>query len=266
MGSTSPFQTCWDRVARAEIHRQALIHVWAGLDTQSVYSSQAKVDPNGDGKFFLRTVQRDWLLPFSLELGEMLYQLRSALDSCVYDAACLEFKQCPPPDEERWNFPIFETPEKFDEGGVRRMKKLPDDMRGLLEAVQLYSGRRCQAYGMTWDIGQALFILNTWAKIDRHRRLNLAGTVFTKGALKFDLPKAGMSIESCDFEVGQHVLENDTEIARFRIRNFISGTKINVNCQFALEIIVNETPPGICKLQDAALTIGASVSAVREGF
>jgi hypothetical protein len=194
----------------------------------------------------------------------MLYQLRSALDSCVYDAACLEFKRCPPPDEERWNFPVFETPEKFNEG-VRRMKKLPDDMRRILEAVQPYSGTRCQAFGMTWDIGQVLFILNTWAKIDRHRRLNLAGTVFTKGALKFDLPKAGMSIESYDFEVGQHVLEDDAEIARFRIRNFIPGTEIHVNCQFALEIVVNEAP-GVCKLQDAALTMGTSVSAVREGF
>jgi hypothetical protein len=136
----SPFQTCWDRVDRAEVHRQALIEIWNGLDTYKVYRSEAKIDDDGNGKFFLRTIERDWLLPFSLQFGEMLYQLRAALDSCVYDAAVLEFGgQNPPPDEGQWNFPICATQKKFD-NAVGRMKKLPDRLRGLLEAVQLYSG------------------------------------------------------------------------------------------------------------------------------
>jgi hypothetical protein len=38
-----------------------------------------------------------------------------------------------------------------------------------------------------------------------------------------------------------------------------------MHAQFAFDILVNETP-GMCKLQDAALNMGCSVSAVRESF
>jgi hypothetical protein len=262
-----PFQTCWDRVDRAEVHRQALIGIWKSLDTQNVYASEAKVDDDGSGKFFFRTIERDWLLPFSLQMGEMLYQLRSGLESCVYDAAILEFDQNPPPDEKRWTFPIAETSEKFNDA-ARGMKKLPDNLRRLLEAVQPYAGATCGAkeIKMRWDLGQVLNILNLWAVIDRHRRLNLVGTAITTGRVKFNLPEgAGMSVESWDFEMGKHLLEHDTEIARFKIRNFVPGTQVNVDAQFSVEILVNEVP-GMAKLQDAALTMGMSVSAVRESF
>jgi hypothetical protein len=114
--------------------------------------------------------------------------------------------------------------------------------------------------------GRVLGILNLWAKVDRHRRLNLVGTAISKGNLGFGFPSgSGMSIESCDFEVGRHLLEHDTEVARFKVKNFIPGTQMNVNAQFALEVLVNEIP-GMCKIQDATFTMGVSVSAVRESF
>jgi hypothetical protein len=37
----------------------------------------------------------------SIEFGEMFYQLRAALDACVYESACLETGQTPPPDEAK---------------------------------------------------------------------------------------------------------------------------------------------------------------------
>lgn len=257
------FDTCWDRVARAEVHRQSLIQKWNGLETNDVYTSDAKVDDNGTGKFFIHTIKRDWLLPFSLQFGEMLYQLRSALDSCVYDAAVLEFKRYPPPDEEHWNFPICATAAKFKEA-TRRMKKLTGDMRRLLEAVQPYSGATGKAEGMEWDLGQTVNILNEWARIDRHRKLHLVGTAVSEGNLGFRLPR-GMRVESCDFQVGECLIEHDTEIARFRISNYIPGTKVYVNAKFAFEIVVDEVPR-MTRLQDAALAMGWSVSGIRESF
>jgi hypothetical protein len=260
----SPFQTCWDRVDRAEVHRQALIEIWNGLDTYKVYRSEAKIDDDGNGKFFLRTIGRDWLLPFSLQFGEMLYQLRAALDSCVYDAAVLEFGgQNPPPDEGQWNFPICATQKKFD-NAVGRMKKLPDRLRGLLEAVQLYSGAVGRSEGSEWDLGQVLWVLNEWARIDRHRRLHLAGTAVSTGHLGFE-GVAGMSVASCDFQIGEHLLEHDTEIARFKIAGWVPGAKMNVQGQFTFEIVVDEAPR-MFKLHDTALAMGLSVSGVRESF
>jgi hypothetical protein len=224
----------------------------------------AKIDDDGNGKFFIRTVQRDWLLPFSLQLGEMLYQLRAGLDSCVYDAAVLEFGgQNPPPDEEQWNFPICATQNKF-ENAARRMKNLPNRLRGVLEAVQPYTRAIGRVEGSEWDLGQVLYVLNEWARIDRHRRLHLAGTAISKGSLGFERV-AGMSVASCDFQVGEHLLEHDTEIARFKIAGWVRGAKMNVHGQFSFEIVVDEAPK-MFKLHDTALAMGLSVSGVRESF
>jgi hypothetical protein len=92
-----PFGTCWHRVARAEIHRQTLTKLWNSFNEKSAYVSRAYVDNDGTGKFLITPVERDWMLPFSLEFGEFLYQLRGALDACVYDAAALHFGENPPP-------------------------------------------------------------------------------------------------------------------------------------------------------------------------
>jgi hypothetical protein len=193
----------------------------------------------------------------------MLYQLRSALDSCVYDAAVLEFKEYPPPGEEQWNFPICASNQKFDQA-TRRMKKLTTDMRRLIEAVQPYSQAIGRSEGKEWDLGQTLGILNEWARIDRHRKLHLVGTAVSKGSLNFQSP-SGMGIEFCDFQSGEYLLEHNREVARFKVRNYAPGAKIHVSAQFAFEIVVDEVPR-MTRLQDAAMAMGLSVSGVRESF
>jgi hypothetical protein len=68
-----------------------------------------------------------------------------------------------------------------------------------------------------WDIGKVLNVLNLWAKIDRHRRLNLVGTAVSSGNVGFGFSPSGteMSVESFDYSVGAHLLENETELATF---------------------------------------------------
>jgi hypothetical protein len=131
-----PFQTCWERIERAEFHRQSIINLWSSFDTSEAYTSRPEVDNDGTGRFILEPVKRDWELPFSLELGEMLYHLRSALDSCVYDAAILKFKD-PPPNPKQWQFPITSDPADFKEA-IRHMKDIPPDIATILERVQGY--------------------------------------------------------------------------------------------------------------------------------
>lgn len=132
------FGTCWHRVARAEIHRQTLTKLWNSFNEKSAYVSRAYVDNDGTGKFLITPVERDWMLPFSLEFGEFLYQLRGALDACVYDTAALHFGQNPPPDEHQWEFKVAPSPAKFKES-ISRIKRLPDDVRLLMESVQPYT-------------------------------------------------------------------------------------------------------------------------------
>jgi hypothetical protein len=69
----------------------------------------------------------------------MLYQLRSALDSCFYDAAISKFGNDPPPNAKQWQFPITSDPSDFKEA-IRRMKDFPPDITAIIERVQGYSG------------------------------------------------------------------------------------------------------------------------------
>jgi hypothetical protein len=255
-----PFQTCWDRVDRAEVHRQSLINRWNAFDASQAYASRPEVDDDGTGRFFLEPVKLDWTLPFSLELGEMLYQLRSALDCCVYDAAVLKFGD-PPPNPKQWQFPITSDPDDFKEA-IRRMKDIPPDITAIIEGVQGYSGLACRFDGKQFDLGTMLVALNNWARIDRHRKLHLVGTALTGGSLMIVLP-VEMGIEYCNF-IGGDVLENQCEIARFKISNFEPGATLHFQPAFALEIMVDESPRA--RLQEMALGMGIGVSAVREMF
>jgi hypothetical protein len=257
----SPFQNCWDRVDRAEVHRQSLINRWNAFDTTQAYASRPEVDSDGTGRFFLEPVKRDWVLPFSLELGEMLYQLRSALDSCVYDAAALKFGSDPPPNAQQWQLPITSDPADFKEA-IRRMKDIPPDIAAIIERVQGYSGLACRFDGKQFDLGTMLVALNNWARIDRHRKLHLVGTALTGGSLVIGYP-IEMGIEYCHF-VGSDILENQSEIARFKISNFVPGATLHFQPKFALEIMVDEVPRA--RLQEMALGMGIGVSAVREMF
>jgi hypothetical protein len=245
------------------MHRQALIEVWNGLDTNNIYTSVPKINDDGTGEFFITPVKPDWVLPFSLQFGEMLYQLRGALDSVVYDAACLKFSQDPPPDEQKWSFPVCPDPDKFEEA-MRRMKNMPNDVRGLIEAVQPYAGAtgRHRDKGWAWDIGQSLAVLNDWARIDRHRRLHIVGTTPTEGNLRIGVPP-GMTLEYCNFTVGV-VLENDSKIAEFKIANYVPGADIHFQPKFTFDITVDEAPKSL--LHDVSIATSLSVQIVRENF
>ena len=210
----------------------------------------------------LKPDNSDWSLPFALQFGEMLYQLRGALDSCVYDAAILKFGDNPPPYPETWQLPITKNPDDFKKA-MRKMKHLPSDIAAIIQAIQGYSGMTCTINGNQYDLGQTLVIVNEWARIDRHRKLHVVGSAFTGGNLEIGSPK-DMGVEYCIFSNG-HMLEEQNEIARFKIRNYIPGAKgYHLIPKLAFEVMVNEAP--VVRFNEIALAAGMCVSAVREMF
>ncbi len=81
--------------------------------------------------------------------------------------------------------------------------------------------------------------------------------------LRMIIPE-GMTLEYCNFTTGEHVLENDQELADFKIGNWIPGTQLHVNPQFALDIMVDESPR--VRLEEMARAMLLSVQIVREIF
>ena len=142
------------------------------------------------------------------------------------------------------------------------MKDIPADVAAIIERVQGYSRLTCSFDGNQFDIGQTLAILNDWARIDRHRQLHLVGTALTGGSLAIG-STLGMGVEYCNFTEG-NILENQSEIARFKIRNFVPGTTVHLHPAFSFEIMVDESPR--VRLNEIALAMGMSVSVTREFF
>jgi len=103
-----------------------------------------------------------------LILGEFLYQLRAALDNCLYAVAVIVAGTSPPPGAGALQWPICDTAEAFNKQRSR-LKYLRADLVDALEAIQPY-----QAELPTWN---SLWLLNDLARVDRHRTLHLVTLV-----------------------------------------------------------------------------------------
>ncbi len=235
------FEGCWQRILRAEFHGKALTKLWDGFNTNEAYTTSVDIKDDGTGEVFITPRQRDWVVPFSLEFGELIYQLRAALDACIYESAVLKSGQDPPPDEDALQFPIQTTPKKF-KNASRQIAPLADECRAFIESIQPYQTTFVNANvsDRQWFINRGLGMLNDLAKKDRHRRLHVLGSVPTGGEIRFGFPEAsGMSVEYASFE-GTDILEHKSKIGAFRIRNFSRQYDIKMELKLTFEIAVEK--------------------------
>src|SRR5438552_72455 len=134
-----PFEGCRERVKRAQAHRDALAEAWNTSIRNDHYSVSARMEHDGTGRIIVRPKFPSLPASFSLEFGEMVYQLRAALDGCVYEAAIIETGKNPPPDENNLEFPVCDSPERFKGNkATRNIAPLPQDCRDFIESVQPY--------------------------------------------------------------------------------------------------------------------------------
>src|SRR6266446_1212297 len=128
------FKSSWDRIYRAETHRNAFANAWSAFLDENPYSAFVKMESDGTGTITM--VQRYDRLPdiLALELGETLYQLRAALDSCIYASAIQQSGQDPPPKEKELEFPICDSQGQF-RNDSRKISPLSEERRLLVELV-----------------------------------------------------------------------------------------------------------------------------------
>src|SRR5260370_10592272 len=132
-----PFGDARSRLNRAEIHNDTLASMWNSIPSEDLLTVRALVGPDGWGRvelFGFKAIPEE----FSLLLGEMLYQLRSSLDACIYQASAYATGQDPPPSEERAEFPITSDPSEFPKLAKRRLSDLPQNLQAAIESLQPY--------------------------------------------------------------------------------------------------------------------------------
>lgn len=255
----SPFTTARNRITRAKFHGIAMAKFWDSFDTSQAYSHRMEIESNGTGKIFLAPVKVDWLSEFSLQLGEIMYQLRAALDSCIYDCAIVQSTKNPPPNERDLQFPICTTPNSF-KNCAGQIAPLSDQMKAFIESVQPYQ----TAPPKQAEIGRILSILNKWAIIDRHRTLPVIGAFPSNVVAQLGLPP-GMILEWSSTD-DRRILEHESQFASFKLSGYRPDAKIELKLAVGLEIAINKADGTTEFISKAPSAMVAIVEEVVRGF
>jgi len=161
------------RLARADEHYATFGRIWA--DYLDRLPHRLEPTPEDDGTVTVRVRQHAKLpVELSIAFGELLYELRSALDNCLYAVAVLVSGEDPPPDAKRLEWPIRLNPAEW-QSQASRYRRLPASITEALEAIQPY-----QAETPSWN---ALRILHELARVDRHRSPHGLGIYLTEARL-----------------------------------------------------------------------------------
>jgi hypothetical protein len=261
----SKFDGCWQRIKRADTQDNALARAWNRFIKSDPYSVSVNVYYGGTGRIAVRP-KKPFPPSFALYLGEILYHLRAALDESVYRAIVLETGKDPPPNKHHLTFPICPLESDFPNAS-RYIEPLPDKLRSIIEAVQPYKIPKLPPELMVLNVNRALSILHRWARNDRHRRLHVIASWASGARPKICLPE-GISLAEVTI-TGDGFLENEREIARFRLAGFTPGANVQANPDLMLDIAVDESPPPCADndtLGQRLLAMSASVKTVVRAF
>jgi hypothetical protein len=213
------------RLDRAKVHSQQFGEVWSTfIKEEEPYYPVVTTDDEGEGTIFVRASESFPGEHLALHFGEMLYQLRAALDSLIYEVAILDSGENPPPKEEHLEFLIRDSEASFD-NAAWKIKPLSDQHRAMIESVQPYDvEKRGEAEQL---VAGVLNELNDLARKDRHRGLRvIASWVSNKNPSIETLPP-GCSLEWLKV-TEDGLLKEEGEVARFKIRGWLPEHELEV--------------------------------------
>jgi hypothetical protein len=228
------------RLDRAKMHSQKFGEIWnAFTGEEEPYYPIVNINDEGEGTIFIRASGSFPSEQLSLHYGELLYQLRAALDSLVYEVAILDSGSNPPPDEDRLEFIFRGTEDDFNKAAWK-LKPLSDQHRAMIKSVQPYDvEQRGEAEAI---VAGALNELNDLARKDRHRGLRIiASWVSNKNPSIESLPQ-GCSLEWISV-TEDGVLNEEGEVASFKVRGWRPEHELEANPNCALDVAIEDGEP-----------------------
>jgi hypothetical protein len=214
--------------------------MWNAIPSGRLCTPKARVDRKGFGVLVATNVGE---IPdeLALLLGEMLYQLRSSLDACIYQGAIYATKKDPPLDEGKLEFPITIDPNEWPSLKKRRLSRLPPLIQDGIERVQPYNTPSLPPEELIKSVSRSLGILHDLARKDRHRKLHVVGSWPMDAKPLFDL-KGGVTVKSLEI-MPPSILKEGTLIARFRLSGPPAGELGHINPQLRTTFGCAEPPP-----------------------
>ncbi|MGP5045552.1 hypothetical protein ACTXJR_16280 [Glutamicibacter ardleyensis] len=213
------------RLDRSDEHFQTFERIWAeylgGRPHQLDFTAES------DGTTVI-TLRRKEPIPVQLSIafGELLYELRAALDNCLYAVAVLVSGQNPPPSAARLEWPIrFTAAEWKSQAG--RFRDLPGEITDALERIQPF-----QAQSPDWN---SLSILHDLARVDRHRSMHGLGLYLSKFRAKADQEQ----IEVLDIGAPR-IIADGGQIMRMRVGEGVELSPSNFDLEVEFDVDVTD--------------------------
>jgi hypothetical protein len=196
-------------------------------------------------------------LEWSVIIGDVAHNLRSALDHLVWQLALLNLEGRRAPGDIY--FPIYSDPDKYATSDVR--KRLGRDLAGthLARVEEFHVNRRRD------ELWHALRFLNALSRIDKHRSLQLVSAMLPNIRLKLT-PEPRM-IKTVTEYVHRGPLKQNAETELLRLRILDLEPAVNVQPELTFDIEFSEGAADR-RLQVTPIlgTVGESVTYVLESF
>jgi hypothetical protein len=234
------FAPCWNRIARAESHIAAFAKAWSDFLEDEPYNASLSIAADGSGALWV--VSRYDNLPsiFGLELGEVLYNLRAALDGAIYAAAVRETRSDPPLAARSLEFPVCSSADYFRQA-ERKVAPLTGQRRLIIESIQPYNEPPdLEPSLLVFNFNRTLSILNDWARKDRHRTLHVVGAWSSRAAPMIIVP-APAYLKSFEL-AGDGFINGERKVASFEISGYISGMNVRANPNLLIDAAVDDEP------------------------
>lgn len=247
------------------MHKAEFAKVWnAFLNEGEPYMPLVRVDPNGKGTICMEVAGDFPAQELALSFGEMMYQLRAALDSLVYEVAVIDSGQDPPPDAQKLEFPIRDSAASF-ERAARKIAPLSEFHQAMVESVQPYDiEERPKGHQVS---AESLKELNDLARKDRHRGLRIVTAWVANKNPEVSLPP-GCELEWIEV-TPDGLLDRDGVIASFKISNWEVGLEMEGNPNCSIDVTVEDAAPPVSDedtLDSRARMMLAVITLIIEGF
>ncbi len=220
------------KLARADKHLHALDRAIKDFVDYEPYEIEAKFDPDSGYYIFRVESHEDPAAEFSVIIGDVLSNLRSALDHLAF---ALNLRGGPLPNPKVSQFPIFKDPDDF----ARRAPQMIPNVRGAarteVEALQPYHG----------GVNSFLWELNELCSADKHRLLHVVNVVWGHTEAYFGSDDTVFDVPSMRFRVG--VIKDNAEILRCRPgrHGVVPKPEMYVKFKLTCEVTFDQAPtPG----------------------
>jgi len=242
------------KISRADKHLKGLQdEVERFLDSHP-YGVIAELDKK-TGKCILRVkINAEPPVEWGPVIGDIAHNLRSALDHLVWQLWLLQTSS----PYRRAAFPIFIDARRYSDTCIRQ-----------LTARQKAAIERLQPYHASNPASHPLWILHEIDNADKHRLIQLAGSIL-------DFKGLGINelwgYDIIHFNVGGGLVEDGTQIADFTLVQTRTEARVSMNPEFTFEIVFGKAspmPPGtplVSTLSDIVSYVQGTVTSFEPEF